>query len=343
MTHLISTLGTPVDTDLCIGFDVGSTKADVLVFDFLTRIVVFSHRYPTADFHSFDALLDQVVGDLGVVPGRIMAAIAGPRKGNGDIQITNQKSWPLFEVSKTAVRLGAKIRTVNDMVATAAGLDALVISEQGVMKSGTAEANGPQLVIAVSTGIGDAQCLPDGTPVASEGGHSTWQPMTELEDKYLRYLRDKYGADTITVELAASGSYGFPNIYDFLLSQGRKPGRRFATELHCEHRGAGEIITRAALEGDPFCWRAMNLMGSILGQHVRNRAVGTLPTGGIYFVGSVMQASGVAAYIVQNTPFLLRFIAEGAEHSKMMAGIPIYVVNDRAIAVKGALELAKRM
>lgn len=340
-------LNTTVDQNLAAGYDVGGTKVDVRVRDKATGGTVFEQRYESCDFPSLDALLDKSLLDLGARPARIVMAVAGPRRSNGDVQMTNQRDWPLFEIAKTAKRLEIVIETVNDMVGTAARQAALVIGEQQLIKTGTADSAGPKLVIGVATGVGDALLLPDGTPVAAEGGHATWQPMTSLEYQYLQFLRAKYGTDTITVEVAASGLQGFENLYDFLTGEMYYVVSLVVCEQVEECRqlgeGIGRVITKYAVNKyDPFCRHLMEVLGSILGQHTRNRAVGTLPTGGVFFVGSVMQADGVADYLVNHTAFLERFIAKGAQHSDMMEAIPLYVVTDREAAVKGALELATR-
>lgn len=345
MTRTI-TPDTTIDQNLAAGYDVGGTKVDVRVRDKVTGDIVFEQRYQSCDFESLDELLDQSLRDLGTRPAYIAMAIAGPRRSNGDVQMTNQRDWPLFEVAKTAERLGITIETANDMVGTAAGLAALVIEEQQLLKTGVADSDGPKLVIAVSTGVGDALLLSDGTPVAAEGGHATWQPMTDLEYRYLLFLRAKYATDTVTVEVAVSGVSGFDNLYDFLVGEMNYIPSLVVREQVEECRqlgeGIGRVITKYAVNGyDPFCRDLMEVLGSILGQHTRNRAVGTLPTGGIFFVGSVMQAA-VADYVVSHTPFLKRFVAEGAQHAEMMRAIPVYVVTDSAVAVKGALELATR-
>src|SRR5687768_17023858 len=98
------TPNTAIDQNLAAGYDVGGTKADVRVRDKATGDLVFEQRYPSCDFLSLDALLDQSLRDMGTRPAHITMAIAGPRRSNGDVQMTNQRDWPLFEVAKTAER-----------------------------------------------------------------------------------------------------------------------------------------------------------------------------------------------------------------------------------------------
>jgi glucokinase len=357
--HAVET--TPVDQDLVAAYDVGGTKVDVLVFDTHANQIMFEKRYVSGDFPSLEELLVQSFRDVGARPATIQLAMAGPRRRNGDIKMTNQPTWPVFKVDETAKRLGIKIRTVNDMVATAAGLSTLIFDKQQVIEFGAPDPNGPKLVIAVSTGVGAALLLPDGTVVPSEGGHATWQPMTPLEERYLKFLRNRTGTDTITVEVAASGSRGFENLYDFLAKEGRRPFKLFSRRYmpgwslsrevrrsRRAHQDIGRIITHGAMAGSLFCRQAMELLGSILGQHTRNLAVVGMSTGGIFFTGGVMQDDGVAAYLVRRTSFLRRMIGKGdrqpraAEHWRDLQVMPVCVVTDNGVAVKGALELAKR-
>jgi glucokinase len=342
-----STFATLVDQNLVAGYDVGATKVDVLVRNTVTGEIVFERRYNACDFRSLEALLFQSFRDLGARPGRIVLAVAGPRQSNGDVQMSSDElGWPLFEAVPTAMRLGIAIETVNDMGGAAAGLATLVITEQSCLRPGTADPDGPKLLIGPGTGMGMALVLADGTLVSSEGGHAVWQPMTLTEYRYLEFLRAKYGTEAISVEQAASGGQGFDNLYDFLVCEGLEPSEelwRQVRQCRLQEKGIGELITSGALSGDPFCREAMELLGSILGQFSRTMALTTLPTGGIFFNGSVMQAPGVADYLVSHTSFLERFIAPGAKHADIMQTLSLHVVTDSQVAVKGALELAARM
>ncbi len=349
MSHTVTAqsviLTFPLKGNVVGGLDVGGTKVDVLFTDVSTGRIVFRARYRSSDFVSLDALLDQIISDLGYRPGRIVMAIAGPRQSNGDVQMTNT-DWPIIDVRKTIARTGIRIETVNDMVGTVSGLGVLNLSKQTMLKRGSVDPDGPKLGITVSTGVGDGIILSNGTSIPGEAGHATWQPQSPLEFRYLQWLQNKYDTSTITVELAISGDHGFPSLYQFLIEDG------WGSELLTETRnnianyvrageGYGPGITEGAIAGDKFSMKAMEIFGSILGQHTRNRAVSTLPTGGIFFVGSVMQAPGVTQYVIRHTPFLETFLAEGAKHIDLLRRIPIFTVTDKSVAVKGTLELAK--
>jgi len=80
-------------------------------------------------------------------------------------------------------------------------------------------------------------------------------------------------------------------------------------------------------------------MGNMLGSAIRDLVVAFKPTGGVYLTGSVALALG--EYFVQETGFLQRFVHPGAVHDAWIEKIPIHLVTDSHVTVKGALELAK--
>ena len=341
-----------VNQNLVAGCYVGDDEVHVRVSDTVTNTRVFEQHYQSGDFRSLDMLLDRSLLEAGYIPRRIVMAIAGPRQANGNVRMTHQHEWPLFELGKTATRLGVVVETVDDTLATAAGLTVLIPEEQKLLKKGKTDPNGMRLVITLSADLGDAILLPNGTSVATKGGRATWQPMTTLEDRYLKSLRIKYGTTTVTVEEAIGGAQGFRNLYTFLEREAHRLPNYFKKlywpdvmlTRHIESamlrgKNLGRIIAGGALAGDPFCRNAMDIFGSILGQYVRNRTLDTMSGGGVYFAGSIIQAEGVADYIVAHTPFLKQLVANGAD---AMKAVLIYVVTDSEIAINGAEILATK-
>jgi len=76
----------------------------------------------------------------------------------------------------------------------------------------------------------------------------------------------------------------------------------------------------------------------MFGSITRDLTLAYKATGGIYLTGSVALALG--EYLVHETSFLERFIHNGAPHDFWLQHVPIYLVTDPHVAVKGALSLA---
>lgn len=333
-----------VDETLCTGVDVGGTK--VAILDTSSPTV---HRYRSLDYSSMEAILDDYFATLGRRPKSIALAMAGPRDDEtGAISLTNS-SWPEFRPWIAAQRYpGTLFETANDMIGTGAG----VLSEHGTeweeLKPGTPVLDGTKLIIAVSTGIGAAAAVWDHHTkryvlMASEGGHIGIQPENEDEAAYLRFLQTKH--PHVSAELALSGKVGVEHLVDHSLARYPDDDLQAAVErARSEGRPLGAVLLEFATEGTG-CSREvartiLQQLGNMLGSALRDLAVAFRPSGGVYLTGSVALALG--EYLTQETGFLHRFVQRGAVHDTWIDKIPVYMVTDSHVAVKGALELAKQ-
>ena len=337
-------VGLPVDKDLCAGIDVGGTK--VAILDTSGSSV---YRYSSTSYTSLDAILDDYFAKLGKRPGSVALAMAGPRDDEtGNVRLTNA-DWPEFSPSEAEHKYpGTRFETANDMIGTAAG----ALAEEGVeldeLKPGTPTQTGTKLVLAVSTGIGAAAAVYDHHTkryvlMASEGGHIGIQPENDEEASYLKYLQAKY--PHVSAELALSGKAGIDNLIDHSLEKHVADSLKGAIDrARTESRPVGAVLLEFATEGkgqDRDVARViLGHMGNMLGSAIRDLVVAFKPTGGIYLTGSIALALG--DYFTHETEFLQRFVHPGATHDSWIEKIPIYLVTDSHVAVKGALELARR-
>ncbi len=325
-------------TGTVLGVDAGGTKIASLIEDRNGRTLGLAPVASDTQSSLEDLLAAQLL-KMRFRPERIACVVAGPRADDGSIKMTNQKGWPVFSPVETSARLGVPIRTYNDMEGLAAGIAMLDPAQLQVLLPGLAGATGARLGLTVSTGVGDAVLLPDGTVVPGEAGHGTWQPASILEFRFLKHLQKVFGRN-VSAERAISGKHGFPQMRAFLRPQDANP------EVWSDEAIAGKelpkLITAAAMQGDPFAQHAMDLFGSILGQHVRNRILNNLTTGGVFLSGGVMQGAGVAEYVLLNTPFLEALLPAGDEHNDIVTRVPVNLVLDTDVTVKGATALARR-
>lgn len=334
----------PLRADLVAGIDVGGTKVHIMD-TFGTGV----HRYNTADFASLDAVLEDYYAAIAARPARIAIGIAGPRDDDtGAIALTNS-SWPAFEPAAAAVKYGIRFATMNDMVATTAGILASSSIDLSTLKPGTPKVTGCKLVVALSTGIGVAAAVWDEPSqryviIPSEGGHIGFQPKDEEEAHYLRYLHDKH--PHASAELALSGKHGIDNIIDHTLdSLPTQDLPQAIARARAASRPLGAVLLEYATAGTGVDQRAahtfLNRLGSMLGSVLRDLAMTFKSTGGIYLTGSVAQALG--EYWAERTAMNDRFVHEKAIHADWLQHIPIQLVSDSLVAVKGALELAQAM
>jgi glucokinase len=326
-----------------LGIDAGGTQTSVHGNTFLEVL-----RLGTKQYASLQELILQLLHTTGI-PEVMVIGAAGAIEPNGSVQLTNCKQWPSFDPIAFGESIGCEIRVVNDMAIKAAGL---VNATVDVIHMGRAEHYGRRTVVTVSTGVNYAVLMPEngGSIFTTEGGHLTWQPADELEEIVLREIRKKLGQRYVSVEQLIGGSH-LLNLYDALNSQdvyylGDKqvmPSNRVRHQVYDARQhgeGIGPIITSHALTNEPFCELFMSVMASVLGQYLRNVALTTMPRGGIYLTGGVMQPE-VAHELLTYTSFFEAYTG-GSEHNGWLQDIPMHLVTDRDLGVKGALQLARQ-
>lgn len=331
------------DSAFVAGMDVGGTK--VHIADTRGHAV---HRYDTSDFPDLYAILDDYFATLPAKPVRMVVAMAGPRDDDtGIVRLTNV-GWPPFDPREATKRYKLPFSTVNDMVATTAGM----LQETGVdlkrLKSGTSMATGTKVAVAISTGIGVAAAAWDVQTerrciLATEGSHIGFQPKNHAEAKYLAFLRKKYPHPS--AELALSGKHDIEHMVDHML-EGKSQTKlsKAVSAARSAGRPVGAVILEFATEGSgedkTIAQAILEQLGAMLGSVLRDFAVAYKATGGIYLTGSVAMALG--EYFADETSFIERFVCKGAVHHDWVADIPIYLLLDPNIAVVGALALAKQ-
>lgn len=256
--------------------DTGGTKTVLALFDRDGR-VVREQLFHCADFPSLEAILDAFK------PGAIEGAcfgVAGPVVA-GVARITNLP-W-VIEERALAQKLGAPVKLLNDLQATALGTLALPPEGFAVLQpEAHHELHGTIAVIAPGTGLGEASLVHDGhryVALPSEGGHADWAPGADEELELWRFLRERHGGH-VSVERVLSGN-GIGDLYDFY--------RRGAPELAFDPKtDRNAAITHAGLaKTDANAARALDLFAELLGAEAGNLALRGLTTGGVVIGGGI--------------------------------------------------------
>ena len=110
----------------------------------------------------------------------------------------------------------SKATLINDLVATGYAIPHLTQSDLLTINKGIRTEEGGIGIIAPGTGLGEAVFTWEGsryTPVPSEGGHTDFAPLSEVELDLLAFLNKKHGH--VSYDLICSGR-GLPRIYDFI-------------------------------------------------------------------------------------------------------------------------------
>ena len=300
-------------------------------------LVVCERRYASAEFDSFEALLERFLERADTVDlHAACVAVAGPVSTRDGRQVANVTNLPwTLDSTALAARLDIdRCRLVNDFVAAAYGVDEVDAGHLVQLQAGEPEPGGSRAVIGAGTGLGHAilvgrgeqmRCLP------SEAGHVAFAPLDDEQRELWEWLRADLGR--VSCEHILSGP-GLARIYRFYES--REAGR--APTAWPGPNAAAEGITTRALNGsDPVAVRTLALFSRIYGAHAGHFALASLATGGVYIAG------GIAPCIVETLRggFLDAFLAQGPM-SALVARIPLAVVAEPRVGLLGAARLAIR-
>ncbi|MFN2455847.1 MAG: glucokinase [Pyrinomonadaceae bacterium] len=326
---------------MIIAGDIGGTKTNVALFESDEKGVgapLAQKSFPSAQYDSLDAILKQYVEENAAKNiTHACFGIAGPVV-EGRVETPNL-AW-IVESKKLATQLGVeRVKLINDLEATAAGIEALQANQLFTLNEGDTARGGNRALIAAGTGLGMAGIIlrENGRyqPLASEGGHMDFAPRNEMEMELLRYLFEKFGAH-VSYERALSGP-GLFNVYSFL--RDKKHGEE-PDWLRAEIEGGGNktaAVSGAALSGkSELAVKALDLFTSIYGAMAGNLSLMMVATGGLYMGG------GIAPKIIEKLKdgtFMAAFKDKG-RFNAFNAAVPVHVILDDKTALYGAARSA---
>jgi glucokinase len=314
--------------------DVGGTKILLEVGELRSGrwTPAFAKRYSADDVIQFEDVMHRFLAEWegakpnGATPITAGAlGVAGPREGN-IVKMTN-RPWAV-DGDRIANRCGIpRFRVMNDLAASAAGIDALGGGELITLQPGEADPAAPRVVVGVGTGVGFAYLVPANgraTVVPGEAGHAGFAPETPEQAQLWRALFNALGR--VEVEDIVSGK-GLSNIHEFIVR--REVGAHPAEDP--------AWITESALAGrDAHCVAALELFCECLGNVAGNHALGVMAHGGVFLAGGVVAKIAGA---LQAPRFRQAFCAKGALSSHLMR-MPIHAVLSEKLAVIGAALVA---
>lgn len=316
--------------------DIGGTKTRLALIEVVGSQVRIEHErsYPSRDFASFETLLAGFLNDI-QVPIHAAFGVAGPVL-DGAVRTTNLP-W-FIEAEGLRHRFGFEAcDLLNDLEAIACGLPALGAEDMAILQEGTPEAIGNAAIIAAGTGLGEAGMYWDGDryhPYATEGGHTSFSPQTELEFALLRYLQSRYAH--VSWERVVSGM-GLVDLHDFLRDYRKVALPQWQAD-EMRESDAAAVISRAALSGsDDICVETMDIFTQLYGAEAGNLALKAMSRGGLYIGG------GIAPKILpllQQGIFMQAFLNKGRMRP-LLEAMPVRVILNDLVALFGpALHVA---
>ena len=264
-------------------------------------------------------------------PGSIESAAFGmPGPVADNRVVTTNLPWEV-DGHRLSVSLGVPVRLLNDLEAAAHGVFVVPPHEVVTLQPGT-PVRGNLAVIAAGTGLGQAIILRQGHDLVvspSEGGHTEFGPRDEEEVALWRFLQARFGH--VSYERLVSGP-GLINLYEFYAQRAGDASPPWQAD---EDRGAA--VARAAQSSpNSTSGLALSRFCAVFGAEAGNLALKALAREGVFVAGGVAKK---ILPVLQSSAFLSSFADKG-RYAPMMRQIPVRVVTDDLLALRGAARAA---
>ncbi|MAG13089.1 MAG: glucokinase [Spirochaetales bacterium] len=242
---------------------------------------------------------------------------------------------------------GLKTRVMNDFQAVCYGVPLLDIKDPQMVipiphpGGFKPEPSGGSWAIAgAGTGLGVGYLTRIGEKyhsIPSEGGHTGFSPFDGESEALYRYVAKKYNT-TPGTELFLSGR-GMSVIFNFFRDIRRQKMVGVLEEIQAaSDQDKPPLITKHTPTNE-VCKQIMRLFIRIYGNFASRVALFFLPTAGMFIAGGI--AIRHSARFLEGDLFIDAF--ENSYNPLMqsvLANIPVYIVNDYSISVRGAAHAA---
>jgi glucokinase len=315
--------------------DIGGTKTRLAIYDSgdTLRKPLVERTFPSGDYDSLEAVIEAFLKGSAYDVERASFGVAGPVVA-GRARITNLP-W-VIEEGRIREAFGLESAVLlNDLEAIANAVPFLGADDVHVLNVGKPEPHGSLAVIAPGTGLGEAYLTWNGARYVaypSEGGHTDFAPLDDLQIDLLRYLLKRH--PHVSYELVCAG-VGLPNLYGFFKDSGRYEEPDWLKKALAEADDPNPVIVEAAFgeeRGCALCKATLALFVSIMGAEAGNLALKVLATGGVYVAGGIPPRILPA---LTDGRFMTAFRAKG-RLSAILAPMPVYVIKTPDVALLGA-------
>ncbi len=318
---------------LLLAGDVGGTKTALAIYspEAGPRRPLVQEVFRSAEFDSLESMAGRFLAGKDLRPSAASFGIAGPVVA-GQARVTNLP-W-IVTVPPLGQALGThSVGLLNDLEAIAHAVPYFEGGELETLLSGSAVPGGTIGVVAPGTGLGEAFLVwtEEGyRPYASEGGHATFGPETDLELELINYLFPKL--EHVSWERVCSG-IGIPNLYDFFRDTGRLPEPKWLRDELEAAADPTRVIIQAARDGTAeICSATLDLFVSILGSEAGNLALKVLATGGMYLGGGLPPR---VLTRLKGESFRRAFTHKG-RFAEMLSRVPVHAILKPDAALFGA-------
>lgn len=318
--------------------DIGGTRTRLALYGVTGRAPLLSAIFPSQEHASFDEIGARFLSESTVAhPDAAVFGIAGPVHDR--VASVTNLPWKLDERALARKLRIPSVVLVNDLVVGARGCLSMTSSTVVPITPERPVNKGKHLgVIAAGTGLGEARLLwLEGRyhALPTEGGHCDFAPRTPLELELFEFLAGRF-PDHVSYERVVCGA-GLGTLYDFFASRAKREPTAITRRLAQDDRNAAIAELGLARSYKPAAL-AVDLFATLYGAEAGNLALRELAVGGIYVIGNI----GRHIVPARRELFLEGFKGKG-RFSPLLASIPVAVVTDPLVGIRGALAIAREL
>jgi glucokinase len=322
-------------TKMLAGYISGRRVELVRVRQKRGQMDLYDHaRFASRDFSTFESVLKLYLRKHPGATGKACLGVAGPVIGN--VVHTTHLPWHIVGEEVAEGFSFDRVKLVNDIVATAHGLECLESDKFFTINEGAKADGGNVGLIAAGTGLGEALIYSDGRkkfPYASEGGHAGFAPGSQIEAELWEYIYAEKGQ--VEVEDVVSFS-GLERIYSFLVDT---QGGHRSDWFDAADDAASAILEKALSGADEMAIRTLDIFIDCYASEAANLALTGMTLGGIYLGGQIAPQIITA---LDKGRFMERFTRH-ARMEAMLAGMPVGLIIEEKTALLGAARIAMNM
>ena len=326
--------------------DIGGTNTTLAIIGHRSGrfSTVASFRVNSTDVLEFPNVVRQVLGEIPHRPDFCCFCAAGPVVNNR-CKPTNLQ-W-VVDGDEIQRSFGLKTSIINDFQAVCYGVPLLDTEDPemvipiphpgGRLPVSTGDSCA---ITGAGTGLGVgylARLAGKFYSIPSEGGHTGFSPFDEETEELYRYIAGNYKTSPGT-ELFLSGK-GMAGIFNFLKDKKGVAMKGILEEIDAAPDHEKPPLITKNTPTNHICQEIMRTFIRIYGNFASRVALFYLPTGGMFIAGGIVIRH--AQRFLEGDLFIREF--ENSYNPlmrKVLESIPVYIVNDYSISLRGAAHAA---
>ena len=319
-----------------LGADAGGTNTSIGVFGKngkSLKLVSYS-RFESSELKSMEDALNRFIklGDNFKI-GSACLGVAGPIYNDGKNADLRKLGWKINS-DKISKLIGAKTILINDFEAAGYGINTLSKRDFSFIQKGNPAKNAPKIIIGAGTGLGkslltfnkEKNCY---VPVGGEAGHMDFSAQNDEEFEMAYYFRKKNSyKNNVPYEEFLSGR-GLSLIYSFYAHKyGKQKSKHHAEILKSKLSPEKISLYR---NDDAICRKTFEKFSQFYARFAKCCALDSMAIGGVYIAGGIAPKNPD----IFGKTFVNEF-ANSKRHHDILKKIPIYLVKNQGIGLKGA-------